>query len=63
MQSKQIVVEVDESGNCSIDGQGFTGTECDKFLSEIENALGVSTKREKKPEYRQVQRNRQREKN
>lgn len=63
MQSKQILIEIDQDGNASIDGQGFSGTECEKFLGEIEQSLGISVKRCQKPEYRRVQQTRQRERN
>ena len=51
--AKSIVIEFDENGDCSIEGQGFVGPECDKALSEIEKALGQTTNRTKKPEYAQ----------
>jgi len=54
--AKSIVIEFDEDGDCSIDGQGFVGPECDKALSEIETALGQTTDRAKKPEYTQPRR-------
>ncbi len=54
--AKSIVIEFDENGDCSIEGEGFAGPECDKALSEIETALGQTTARTKKPEYMQRQR-------
>ena len=54
--AKSIVIEFDENGDCSIEGEGFAGPECDKALSEIETALGQTTSRTKKPEYAQRQR-------
>lgn len=63
MKSKQVIIEIDQDGNCSIEGTGFVGPECSRLLGEIERDLGVSIKREQKPEYRQIQRTRQREKN
>ena len=54
--AKSIVIEFDENGDCSIEGEGFVGPECDKALSEIETALGQTTNRAKKPEYTQRQR-------
>lgn len=50
---KKIVVEIDQDGNCSVDGQGFQGPECGHFISEIEEALGERTSQRDKPEYRQ----------
>lgn len=61
---KSIVIEFDDNGDCSIEGEGFAGPECDKALSEIETALGQTTSRTKKREYdqRQPARNRRRAK-
>jgi len=53
MQKKKVVVEIDAEGNCSIDGQGFQGTECSHFIGEIEEALGQKIFQRDKPEYRQ----------
>jgi hypothetical protein len=50
---KQIVIDIDANGNCSIDGEGFQGTECAHFISEVEHALGEQTLQRDKPEYRQ----------
>jgi len=54
--AKSIVIEFDENGDCSIEGQGFVGPECDNALREIETALGQATNRTTKPEYTQRQR-------
>ncbi|MCP4593979.1 MAG: DUF2997 domain-containing protein [bacterium] len=51
-----MVIEFDENGDCTTEGQGFVGPECDKALREIERALGQTTSRTKKPEYTQQQR-------
>ena len=53
--AKSIVIEFDDNGDCSIEGQGFVGPACDKALREIESALGRTTNRTKKPEYTQRQ--------
>ena len=50
---KKIVIDIDPDGNCSIDGQGFQGTECASFISEIEEGLGIQTSCKDKEEYRQ----------
>ena len=52
IQPKKIIVEIDENGNCSINGKGFIGTECAKFISEIESNLGKKISQTNKPEYR-----------
>lgn len=53
MSKKKIVIEFDEEGNPTLDGEGFVGPECSKFLSEIQQALGAVTTRKQKPEYAQ----------
>ncbi len=63
MNKKQIVIEIDKDGNCTIDGENFQGTECDRFISEIERALGKTTHSVKKAEYNQRVNTRQRERN
>lgn len=50
---KKIVIDIDQEGNCSIDGQEFKGTECSHFISEIEESLGKRITQRDKPEYRQ----------
>ena len=54
--AKSIVIEFDDNGDCSIEGEGFVGPECDRALREIERALGQTTSRTMKPEYAQQQR-------
>jgi len=50
---KQIVIDIDPEGNCSIDGEGFIGPECSSFIGEIEEALGKRVSQKDKLEYRQ----------
>jgi hypothetical protein len=57
---KKIVIDIDLEGNCSIDGEGFVGTECAHFLEEIEEALGQKISQTDKPEYQQRQTTRSR---
>lgn len=52
-RQKKIIVEIDEEGNASIDGQGFQGPECGHFIGEVESALGQKVSQKDKPEYRQ----------
>ena len=61
MQKKQVVIEIDANGDCSIEGIGFIGTECEKSIREIEQQLGRRTSASHKPEYRQRARTHQRE--
>lgn len=58
---KKIVVNIDSEGNCSIDGQGFHGTECAHFLNEIEEALGEVVSQQDKEEYSQREMTRERD--
>lgn len=57
--AKKITITIDEDGNCQIEGHGFHGPACDRAIREIEQALGTRTAVRLKPEYRQVQNNRQ----
>jgi len=50
---KKIIVEIDENGNCSLDGKGFSGPECGKFLNEVEKAIGKTISTTDKAEMRQ----------
>jgi len=50
---KQIIIDIDSEGNCSIDGEGFVGPECSNFIGEIEQALGQCVTQKDKPEYHQ----------
>jgi len=62
---KEIVIEIDEHGNCSIEGNGFVGPECSHFIEEVEESLGERVSQKDKEEYHQRERargcNRQRE--
>ncbi len=57
---KQIVIDVDPEGNCSIDGIGFVGVECSHFIDEIQKSLGKQTSIKNKPEYKQRRKTRDR---
>ena len=50
---KEVIIDIDPDGNCSIEGKGFVGPECGKFLAEIEEVLGTDVSHTNKPEYRQ----------
>lgn len=58
---KQIIVDIDNEGNCSIDGEGFVGPECGHFIGEIEEVVGTRVTQRDKPEYRQRSTNRSRD--
>ena len=50
---KEVIIDIDPDGNCSIEGKGFVGPECGKFLAEIEEVLGTDAVHTDKPEYTQ----------
>lgn len=56
---KKVTIQVDEDGNCQIEGHGFSGPECDHAIREVESAIGDRTGVRHKAEYRQIQVNRQ----
>jgi hypothetical protein len=51
MNNKKIIVDIDQTGNISIDGEGFVGPECHNLIKEIGDAIGQTTRSEKKKEY------------
>lgn len=53
--AKEIEIIIDEEGNCSVEGHGFSGPECERNMAEIEKSLGITVRHNYKPEYRQVQ--------
>jgi len=55
--ARTIEVIVQPDGSLTIDAVGFQGADCEKATAFLEQALGQTTGREKKPEYyRRVQR-------
>lgn len=48
----EIIIDIDEHGNATIEGKGFVGEDCVKLTKELEEALGVVENRRFKPEYR-----------
>lgn len=52
--AREIVVDIAPDGKVTIEGKGFTGTECTKVTADLEAALGEVEAREFKPEYRQA---------
>jgi hypothetical protein len=49
-----IEVVVSPIGDISIEAVGFKGADCEKATKFLEQALGVSTDRQRKPEYHQT---------
>lgn len=56
---KTIQVTVAPDGSIKIEGVGFKGAECEKATKFLEDALGVTADRKRKPEYHQGHTNRQ----
>jgi hypothetical protein len=56
---KQITVTIDTDGSCQIDGSNFVGTECERFIKEVETTLGTREQARYKPEFRTRQVNKQ----
>lgn len=51
---QEIVIEIDEFGNVTVEGKGFVGPECEHLTADLEAALGAVEKRTLKPEYRRA---------
>lgn len=51
MNSKQIVIEIDENGEIKIETLGFTGKGCLEESQWVKDLLGEETSRELKPCY------------
>lgn len=63
MLNKTIVIEIDHKGDVSINGDGFVGPECQRFIEEISSCIGGTTSSTKKKEYNNKVVKRQRERN
>jgi hypothetical protein len=50
-QKPEIIVEIDEVGNPTVEVIGFVGPGCTKLTEALEKVLGAKTKDTKKPEY------------
>lgn len=48
---KTIEVIVQPDGSLKIDAVGFQGADCEKATAFLEKALGITTGKQKKPEY------------
>jgi len=49
--AKSIEVIVNPMGEVKIDAVGFKGADCEKATAFLEQALGQTTSRQKKPEF------------
>lgn len=56
MAKQEILIDIDEVGNVTVEGVGFAGADCKKFTEAIERELGEVVETTLKPEYRQVER-------
>lgn len=48
---KEMIIDIDADGNMKIEVNGVKGSECLKETKELEEKLGVVTKRDKKPDF------------
>jgi hypothetical protein len=51
---RTIEVVVSPTGDISIEAVGFKGADCGKATQFLEEALGVCTQKQRKPEYHQA---------
>jgi hypothetical protein len=51
MNNKKIIVDIDQTGNVSIEGENFQGPECDTFIKEIGKEIGEIKSSAKKKDY------------
>ena len=54
MQQKTITVLIDESGNSSVDLEGFAGQGCEKVLKDFQGDDRAKVQRKKPAYYRQT---------
>lgn len=52
--NRMITVIVNPAGEVQIDAIGFKGADCEKATAFLEQALGMATAKERKPEYYQA---------
>lgn len=58
MSRKHIIIDIDENGKCSVEGHGFKGVDCEKFIKEVCDALGTTTDQRDTEEHAQRDRTR-----
>jgi hypothetical protein len=59
--AKRIEAEIDENGEVTLEVHGASGAECTEMTADIEKALGKTTDRKFKREYREQKQNRDQE--
>ena len=52
--SRSIEIIVAPDGTLSVDAVGFKGPDCEQATKFLETALGVTCKKQRKPEYHQT---------
>lgn len=50
-QAKKIIIDINENGDCTIEGKGFVGPECESLIKEVEQALGKRISATNKPSH------------
>ena len=58
---KEIIIDINENGDCAIEGKDFVGPECLSFVSEIQECIGDTHAQTTKPEFRQREQSRKRD--
>ena len=58
---KEIIIEINEDGDCSVEGKDFIGPECSNFVREIQECIGDTRATTTKPEFRERQQSRGRD--
>ncbi len=53
---RTLHITIETTGDISIEAVGFQGADCEKATAFLEQALGVTTTKERKPEYHQATR-------
>ena len=56
---KEIIIDIDKDGNCSVDGKNFIGPECQTFIGEIQECIGDTLAKTTKPEFHQREQTRE----
>lgn len=54
MQERKVTLIIEENGAVQMDVEGVKGKACTELTADVEDALGVVTKRTKKAEYHQI---------
>lgn len=54
--NRSIEILIAPDGTLTIDAVGFKGTDCDQATKFLEQALGLTAEKQRKPEYHQTTR-------